>query len=140
MESLMESQEQIVVERLKDFTQAMNEWEKKFYPLMRTEGPKGQAQASEGLRPIFEEYVVHTDKNFSRVHAPSAGEPPEYDNEQTVIEGVEVAKKTAIICVQENRLPKGVFRYTLKNEKDKWILRKKEKYSPSNDKWSNYHF
>jgi hypothetical protein len=136
----MESQESMIVQRLHDFTQAMNQWEKKAFPLMRAKGPEGQAEASEELRPIFNEYVVENDKNFSRVNAPSAGEPPEYDNDQAVIESVEVSKKTAVIQVQKNQLPKGLFRYTLKSEDDKWVFQKKEKYSPSKEKWIYYHF
>jgi hypothetical protein len=136
----MESQEHMVLQRLQEFTQAMNEWERKFYPLMRANGPSGAAQASEELRPIFEEYIVNNDKNFSRVHAPSAGEPPEYDNEQAVVDSVEISKKTAVIQIQKNQLSKGVFRYTLKNEGDKWMLQKKEKYSPYKEKWAYYYF
>jgi len=136
----METQEHVALQRLQEFTQAMNEWERKFYPLVRANGSAGAAQASEELRPIFEQYIVNNDKNFSRVHAPSAGEPPEYDNEQAVVDSVELSKKTAVIQVQKNQLPKGVFRYTLKNDGDKWMLQKKEKYSLAKGKWAYCHF
>lgn len=136
----MESNDGAAVQRLKEFTQAMQEWETKFYSLMRKGGQERHTQASDELRPIFEKYVVNRDTNFSRVHAPSAAEPPEYDNDHVVIEDLEITDRLATIVVRKNSLPQGLFRYILINNRGIWLLQKKEKYSPSKETWSHYHF
>lgn len=136
----VESNDGAAVQRLNEFTRAMHEWETKFYALMREGGGECHAQASDELRPIFEEYVVSDDKNFSRVHAPSAAEPPDYDNDQDMIEDVDITNSSATILVRKNSLPRGLFKYILINNGEKWLLQKKEKYSPSKETWLHYHF
>ncbi|WP_186156623.1 NTF2 fold immunity protein [Burkholderia gladioli] len=136
----MESNDPAALQRLKEFTQAMHEWETKFYSLMRKGGQERHIQASDELRPIFEKYVVNRNKNFSRVYAPSAAEPPEYDNDHVVIEDLETTDRSATILVRKNSFPQGLFKYILINDGGRWLLQKKEKYSPSKETWSPYHF
>ncbi|WP_371142769.1 NTF2 fold immunity protein [Burkholderia cepacia] len=125
---------------LRSFMLEMNHWEKGFYKQKRSALESGldvsevDDCARKALSGIFERWTLRDKTNQGRLIDLGCSDPPTYDPETDVEDGVESTGGEVVFIIRQTVGMLAIFRITMKNDAGEWRVRKKE-FVNFKDKW-----
>ena len=125
---------------LRSFMSEMNHWEKDFYKQKRSalEGGLDVSEvddcARKALSGIFKRWTLQDKANQGRLIDLGCSDPPTYDPETDVEDGVESTGGEVVFIIRQTVGMLAIFRITMKNDAGEWRVRKKE-FVNFKDKW-----
>jgi hypothetical protein len=125
-------------QRFVEFQTLMNEWELRYYPLIREDWTKHAEAAKRDLRVIFDDYVHGYRPDQGRMAGPDVGSPPDHDPARDIIEKVDAGRSKVTIYVQKTTQFSDRFRHTLGQHDGRWMIEKSEIFWDDKGKWGKY--
>ncbi|WP_318827765.1 NTF2 fold immunity protein [Burkholderia cepacia] len=116
---------------LRSFMSEMNHWEKDFYKQKRSALERGldvsevDDCARKALSGIFERWTLQGKANQGRLIDLGCSDPPTYDPETDVEDGVESTGGEVVFIIRQTVGMLAIFRITMKNDAGEWRVRKR---------------
>jgi hypothetical protein len=124
---------------LKEFIIAMNHWEIRCYPKLKSDSSEeAYLQMTKDLNFIFDKFCTKKERKYGRQAALSCGNPPEYSPDEEILKIEELKGNKVVIYTQQQNRTKSQFRYTLHYKKHEWRIDKKEVYDKFDNNWDKY--